>query len=212
MAIVSKTNKTDIRLYESEYLKRRSYFEPLIALILTVFLTPLLLLIFLLLTATLMEKPIFIQQRIGFRNTPFNLIKFKSMRTQDFDVPSFTENEDPGFRTCYFLRKHRLDELLQLINVIIGQMAIVGPRPEQTHFSNIYQKKFPGYLDRYSAKPGITGLAQVKLGYTSDDRGAARKLKYDKFYITHASLKLDLLIICKTIKIILFGNVYIKRR
>ena len=105
-----------------------------------------------------------------------------------------------------------MDELLQLINVIIGQMAIVGPRPEQTHFSNIYQKKFPGYLDRYSAKPGITGLAQVKLGYNSDDRGAARKLKYDKFYITHASLKLDLLIICKTIKIILFGNVYIKRR
>ena len=89
MAIVSKTNKTDIRLYESEYLKRRSYFEPLIALILTVFLTPLLLLIFLLLTA-LMEKPIFIQQRID-GNTPFNLIKFKSMRTQDVDVPSFAK-------------------------------------------------------------------------------------------------------------------------
>ena len=102
-----------------------------------------------------------------------------------------------------FIRKTRIDELPQIINVIKGEMSIIGPRPERPEFINEFLKDIPNFNERLAVRPGITGWAQVNGGYELTPKD---KLVYDLFYINHESIKLDFLILLKTIKVMVTGN------
>lgn len=154
-------------------------------------------------------SPIFFrQERLGLGQQPFTILKFRSM-VQDAEAggPSWAVKNDPRVtRIGRLLRKFRLDELPQLFNVLGGEMSLVGPRPEQTRLCEILEEKIPMYWRRHSARPGITGWAQVKYQYGSTIEEMERKLEYDLYYIKNLSFKLDLAIILATFKVILFGR------
>src|SRR6185312_10879791 len=109
------------------------------------------------------------------------------------------------------MRSARLDELPQLWNVMRGDMSLVGPRPERPEFLELLDRDVPFWTSRHMVKPGITGWAQVNLGYTSDSAGAADKLSYDLYYLRHRSLLLDLAIIGRTVGTVLGGLTYRER-
>jgi lipopolysaccharide/colanic/teichoic acid biosynthesis glycosyltransferase len=105
-----------------------------------------------------------------------------------------------------FMRRTRLDELPQLWNVLRGDMSIVGPRPERPEFLELLAKEVPFWERRHLVKPGITGWAQVRCGYTDDSLGAADKLSHDLYYLKHRSLLLDVAIAAKTAAIVVRGT------
>ncbi len=156
-------------------------------------------------------RPIFYrQERVGQRGQPITLFK---LRTMQVDAEAKTgpvwaaANGDPRItRIGSFLRKSRIDELPQLFNVLKGQMSFVGPRPERPCFVDELKKVIPYYNERHSVKPGITGWAQVRLGYGSSVEETEMKLRHDLYYIKHMSPWLDLLILVDTVKVILFGR------
>lgn len=154
--------------------------------------------------------PIFFrQERIGREGIVFVVNKFRTMRIADDGEPAdiYTRRSDPRVtRVGGWLRKLRLDELPQLWNVWNGEMSLIGPRAEWTRCAEIYEKKIPFYHFRHLVKPGITGWAQVNYPYGESDEDAIEKLKYDLYYIRHYSLKLDAMIVLKTVYTILFGK------
>ena len=164
-----------------------------------------------LLTALLIKfespGPVFYrQERVGERGKVFPIIKFRSMR-QDAEKNGAVwarENDSRVTRVGGFIRKVRIDEIPQMWNVIRGQMSFVGPRPERPVFVEQLVEKLPYYSLRHAAKPGITGWAQVCYPYGASEEDALRKLEYDLYYIKHQSLFLDLLIIFRTAKTVLF--------
>ena len=149
----------------------------------------------------------FVQERVGYRNQIFKMYKFRSMSNQDTAQGSnFTGRGDQRItHVGRVLRKHRLDEIPQLIHVLNGKMSLIGPRPEQQDFVNEYNKKIAFYPYRHSMKPGITGWAQVSQGYTSSEESTRKKLEHDFYYIKHVSPWLDLLILIKTFNTIIGG-------
>ncbi|HAP93024.1 MAG TPA: sugar transferase [Desulfotomaculum sp.] len=151
--------------------------------------------------------PIFyLQERVGFRGRPFLLYKFRTMAkdAENLTGPVLADEQDPRItRAGRFLRAVRLDELPQLINVLKGNMSIVGPRPERPFFVEQFLSKMPDYRYRYLVKPGLTGMAQVYGKYTTS---AADKLRYDLYYIRNYSLLLDLKIVLQTIPVALGGE------
>lgn len=149
----------------------------------------------------------FIQERVGQNGRPFKLIKFRTMHNNsELDGPQFAkENDSRVTKVGKVLRKTRLDELPQIINVIRGDMSFVGPRPEQIPFARQFEEKIPYYNLRYYLKPGLTGWAQINRGYTSGLDDTKEKLEYDLFYLRYESPWLDLLILFKTMKIVLTG-------
>ena len=153
--------------------------------------------------------PIFyLQQRVGKDGRDFNLIKFRSMR-QDAEKkgPQWASQNDPRVtRVGRVIRKLRIDELPQFINVLKNDMSFVGPRPERRYFVDQLEKVIPYYALRLHAKPGITGWAQINYPYGDTIEDAKEKLKYELFYIKHRSLWLDLVIIFKTIKVAIKGR------
>ncbi len=104
------------------------------------------------------------------------------------------------------IRKLRIDEIPQMINVLKGEMSFVGPRPERPFFVQSLQKEIPFYFHRHSVKPGITGWAQICYPYGASKEAALEKLKYDLYYIKHMSAFLDIRILSATIKVVLFGR------
>jgi len=152
--------------------------------------------------------PVFFkQERMGLNQRPFNLIKFRTMihNAEAKTGPMRAKKNDSRVtRLGKFLRKTRLDEIPQFINVLKGDMSFVGPRPIRKYFADRYSKKTHYYPLRFSVKPGITGWAQTRFGYSESDEDQIEKFQYDLFYIQEASLFLDLLIILKTIQTILF--------
>ena len=104
------------------------------------------------------------------------------------------------------LRKTRLDELPQFWNVLRGEMSVVGPRPERPQYVALLEREVPFWNRRLLLKPGITGWAQIHLGYTSDVSGAASKLSYDLYYLKHRSLAFDLLILIATFRLLITGR------
>lgn len=152
--------------------------------------------------------PIFFsQERLGKKFIPFKMIKF---RTMVFDAekgkPKWADENDPRVtRVGIILRKSRLDELPQLINVIKGDMSFIGPRPERKYFVKELKGKIPFYSLRFSVKPGITGWAQINYPYGASEEDALKKLQYELYYIKNMSLFLDFRILLKTIRIVLFG-------
>jgi sugar transferase (PEP-CTERM system associated) len=149
------------------------------------------------------------QDRVGIGGRFFRIVKFRSMR-QDAEGDSgprwATENDPRITRVGKFLRKSRLDEAPQLINVLKGDLNLVGPRPERPAFVEQLSKTIPYYSIRHTVRPGLTGWAQVMFMYCGTLEESKEKLQYDLFYIKNMSVKLDLLILFKTIKIVLLGR------
>ena len=151
----------------------------------------------------------FIQERIGKDGESFALIKFRSM-IRDAEVetgPTWATIDDPRVtRIGRFIRRWRLDELPQLLNVLRGEMSLVGPRPERREFVEELKAKVPYFMERLSVKPGITGWAQVESTYASSVEESQRKLEYDLYYIKNISFLLDTLILLKTLRVVVLGK------
>lgn len=121
--------------------------------------------------------------------------------------PVWASVDDPRItRVGRVIRKLRLDEIPQMINVLRGEMSFVGPRPERPFFVQQLEKEVPYYSERHVIKPGITGWAQISYPYGASKEDALEKLKYDLYYIKHMSIVLDLTIIFETAKIVLLGR------
>jgi sugar transferase (PEP-CTERM system associated) len=151
----------------------------------------------------------FLQERVGEKGTVFKVIKFRSMRT-DAEAetgPVWAKDGDTRVtRVGRLIRKTRIDEIPQLVNVLKGDMSFVGPRPERPFFVNQLAEEIPYYPLRHSVKPGVTGLAQIKYDYGSTVEDALEKLRYDLYYIKRMGFWMDLSIIFETIKVVLFGK------
>jgi len=148
------------------------------------------------------------QERVGKDGKLFGLLKFRSMH-QDAEEngPVWADvGDDRATRVGKVIRKMRLDEIPQMINVLKGEMSFVGPRPERPYFVEQLRKELPYYYQRHTLKPGITGWAQIKYPYGASKEDALEKLKYDFYYIKHISLIFDLTIIMETIKTVLLGR------
>ena len=139
---------------------------------------------------------------------PFRILKFRTMVADaERGAPVWARREDPRITPLgRVLRKTRVDELPQFLNVLAGDMSIVGPRPERAYFIGRIEKQLPEFQLRLRTKPGITGLAQVELGYTNTDEGLHRKLDFDLEYIRRLSLSTDVKILFKTIHVVLTGK------
>ncbi len=151
---------------------------------------------------------LFRQPRIGLGGRRFSILKFRSMRrAPEGEAPSWTGDGDSRItRVGSFIRKYRIDELPQLINVLRGDMSLVGPRPEQPYFCEVLDREIPYYSQRHSVRPGITGWAQIKFRYGATVEDSQAKLELDLFYIKHLSCFLDLAIMLETVKVVLFGR------
>lgn len=150
----------------------------------------------------------FRQKRIGLGGEEFEIIKFRSMKIHDPKKHSkyASEKDDRITFIGKFIRKTRLDELPQIINVLNGDMSFVGPRPEWNELGREYEKKINMYRLRYAVKPGLTGWAQVMYPYGASIEDAKKKLEYDIYYIKYQSFALDIIILFKTVKVVLFGK------
>lgn len=149
----------------------------------------------------------FIQERVGQGGKAFEVFKLRSMcKDSEKDGAQFASANDMRItRVGKFIRKTRLDEIPQFINVLKGEMSLIGPRPEQRVFVEQFEYEIPFYSYRHVVKPGITGWAQVVHGYAADAEDTQVKIEHDFYYIKHFSLWLDILIIFKTIRTIVTG-------
>jgi exopolysaccharide biosynthesis polyprenyl glycosylphosphotransferase len=156
------------------------------------------------------EGPVFfIQERMGQNGKIFKMIKFRSMRkdAEKHTGPVWSQKDDPRVtRVGKIIRKVRIDEIPQFINVLKGDMSIVGPRPERPYFVEKLSQEIPYYKRRLRVRPGITGWAQVKHKYDESIEDVKIKLRYDLFYIENMSIRMDLKILFRTIFVVLFGK------
>ncbi len=155
------------------------------------------------------RDPVFYRQlRVGYEGLEFYVLKFRSMRTdaEKDGARMAARNDDRVTRIGRFIRKTRIDELPQLLNVLKGDMSLVGPRPERPEFVSKFQSQIEGYAYRHQVKPGITGLAQVSYPYGDSVEDAANKLFYDLTYVRKNSIGLDLTILLRTIPVVLTGH------
>ena len=145
------------------------------------------------------------QERVGLNGQKFIMYKLRSMYLDaEKNGYQWAEKNDPRItKIGHFIRRTRIDEFPQIINIIKGEMSIIGPRPERPEFINEFLKDIPNFNERLAVRPGITGWAQVNGGYELTPKD---KLVYDLFYINHESIKLDFLILLKTIKVMVTGN------
>ncbi|HEY7752019.1 MAG TPA: sugar transferase, partial [Ignavibacteriaceae bacterium] len=154
--------------------------------------------------------PIFFrQERIGMTGKKFKIIKFRSMfkDAEKYTGPVWSQKGDPRVtRIGRFLRRFRIDEIPQMINVLKGEMSLVGPRPERPVFVEKLSQEIPYYPRRLKVRPGITGWAQVKHKYDENIEDVKIKLRYDLFYIENMSLRMDFKILTRTIFVVLFGK------
>jgi exopolysaccharide biosynthesis polyprenyl glycosylphosphotransferase len=152
---------------------------------------------------------LFRQERLGLGARPFMLLKLRTMRAdaEALTGPVWSADNDPRITpTGRILRKYRVDELPQLWNVLVGDMSMIGPRPERDVFVRELSAKLPLFSERLLVRPGITGWAQVMAPYASSVSDSFRKLQYDLYYAKHMSLFLDALILVKTVKTMLLGR------
>ena len=154
--------------------------------------------------------PIFYkQERVGKSGKPFNVIKFRSMRTdaeKDGKPIWAVTNDERVTRVGKVIRAARIDEIPQFWNILKGDMNFVGPRPERPHFVKQLATEIPYYDHRHLVAPGLTGWAQIKYPYGASVADAIQKLQYDLYYIKNQSLTLDLVIVFETVKTVLFGK------
>jgi putative colanic acid biosynthesis UDP-glucose lipid carrier transferase len=148
----------------------------------------------------------FVQDRIGKNGHVFRCYKFRTMHVNDdADLRQCSENDERIFRVGKFLRATHMDELPQLLNVLKGDMSLVGPRPHMVYHDELFSAMVPEYILRQQVRPGLTGLAQVQgcHGPTPDLESIRRRTRYDLHYVRNASPKLDTLIFFRTIRQVL---------
>jgi len=193
------------------YLIIRHIIDTAIAAVLLTLLLPLFCIVALAVNLDSRGPVFFKQTRIGFRNRPFTVYKFRTMTDRD-GLPddrgsAVTRPNDPRItRVGSFLRKTRIDELPQLINVVKGEMGLIGPRPEAVPLTKWYELEIPFYHYRHIIKPGITGWAQVNQGHVHEIVEVSRKLHLDFYYVKNISFWLDILIVLKTIQVMCNGQ------
>jgi lipopolysaccharide/colanic/teichoic acid biosynthesis glycosyltransferase len=145
-------------------------------------------------------------RRLGEGATIISVLKVRTMAV-GADGPRLTGSGDPRVtRLGRVLRRYRIDELPQLINVFRGEMSFVGPRPERPQFVATLTEKIPFYGVRHSVKPGLTGWAQVRYTYGGNVEESVKKLEYDLYYVKNHTLLLDLLILLKTVRVVVLGE------
>ena len=146
------------------------------------------------------------QRRVGRYGEPFDVLKFRSMSVdaEQGEAIWAVKNDPRVTRVGAFIRKTRIDELPQLINVLRGEMSFVGPRPERPEFVEHLEKKIPYYRERHTVKPGITGWAQLCYPYGSSEKDALEKLQYDLYYVKNRTLLFDLAILVQTVEVVLW--------
>jgi sugar transferase (PEP-CTERM system associated) len=156
------------------------------------------------------RAPVFYgQARVGLAGQPFKVLKFRSMRTdaERDGQAQWAQKSDPRVtRVGAVIRKLRIDELPQILNVVSGQMSFVGPRPERPQFVAELAQKIPYYVQRHCVKPGITGWAQLCYPYGSSEEDALEKLQYDLYYIKNNTLLFDLAILVQTAEVVFMGK------
>lgn len=183
-----------------------SYAVALVGMLLT---APIMALVWLLVRMTSPGPAIYRQKRVGLNGRVFEVLKFRSMYI-DAEARTgavWARKNDPRITPLgRWLRTLRLDELPQLFNVLRGEMAIVGPRPERPEFVRVLSEQIPFYGQRHAVPPGITGWAQINHGYGETIEDTIEKLEYDLYYLKHLSFSLDVYIICNTFKVMLLGR------
>ncbi|RPI67225.1 MAG: exopolysaccharide biosynthesis polyprenyl glycosylphosphotransferase, partial [Ignavibacteriae bacterium] len=153
--------------------------------------------------------PVFFRQpRVGRNGQVFKMVKFRSMYSDDKRGPTWTASNDPRVTPIgRFIRKTHLDEIPQLWNVLVGEMSLVGPRPEQPYYVEKFTEMLPYYRRRHKVRPGITGWWQVKARSNPESlQEIETRLRYDFFYIENISFKLDVEILVRTIFVMLQGH------
>jgi sugar transferase (PEP-CTERM system associated) len=154
--------------------------------------------------------PVFYHQaRIGVAGRPFQLMKFRSMRTdaEADGVARWAQNNDERITAIgSVIRKLRIDELPQLFNVLRGDMSFVGPRPERAEFVQTLSSRWPFYFQRHSVKPGLTGWAQINFRYGSSMEDSKEKLSYDLYYVKHFGIIFDILIMLQTLRVVIWNE------
>lgn len=148
------------------------------------------------------------QQRVGQNGKLFDILKFRSMRPDaEKDGAKWASKNDSRVTSIgAFIRKYRVDELPQLLNVLRGEMSFIGPRPERPEFVEQLIKEVPYYNQRHNVKPGLAGWAQLNYPYGASVKDSLEKLKFDLYYVKHQSLLLDILILIRTTEVVLFGK------
>ncbi|NNF80693.1 MAG: polyprenyl glycosylphosphotransferase [Rhizobiales bacterium] len=193
------------------YLKLKFALEWCVAAVAAVFLLPIMALIAVLIRLESPGPVMFAQRRMGYQGRPFTMYKFRTMLVCDKGSTCAedekTEENDPRITRCgKWLRRHRLDEILQVFNILRGEMSWIGPRPEAIHLSKSYESELPYYRYRHIVRPGISGWAQVNQGHVADVTDVHEKLYYDFYYIKHCSLWLDILIALRTVRTMIQGT------
>ena len=181
----------------------------LLSFVMLILFLPLIALIVLLIKLDSRGPVFFSQERVGENRKAYRVHKFRSMiaDAEKLSGPVWAKGDDERItRVGKWIRKLRIDELPQLWNVLKGNMSFVGPRPEREFFVKQLEKTIPFYGERFTVKPGITGWAQVSYGYGASVEDAIEKLNYDLFYIKNMSTFMDLMIVLRTVKIVLFGK------
>jgi len=184
-------------------------FDVLCAGIVLIVLFPVILLISLILLSFQKGPVFFVQERIGRYGKPFNIYKFRSMKTtsEQDGLPRLAQTNDKRLTTIgRYLRKHHLDELPQLWNVLKGDMSIVGPRPERQFYINQIMARNPRYVELYQIRPGLTSYATLKNGYADTIEKMLRRMNMDLIYLRHHTMCFDLKIILLTIVAMIQGE------
>ncbi len=181
-------------------------FDYLVASLLLIFTAPIMLLTALLIKATSPGPVLFRQERVGRNGKSFNVLKFRSMTVDaEKSGPQWAQVNDSRVTPVgRFIRKVRIDELPQIINLLRGEMSFVGPRPERPHFVRQLSEAIPYFDERHRVKPGLSGWAQVNYPYGASIEDAREKLSYDLYYLKNGGLFLDFLILLRTVHVILW--------
>ncbi len=187
----------------------RRFFDLTFALVTFILFLPLWILVAIAIKLDSRGTVLYSQERVGYGGKTFRIYKFRTM-VQDAEKqtgPTWASKSDPRItRVGQFLRKTRIDEIPQLLNVLAGNMSVIGPRPERPYFVEKFKENIPMYGNRLKVKPGLTGLAQVESGYDESEEDVKRKLSYDITYIQKQNILLDLKIMFKTIWVVLTGK------
>ena len=191
----------------SGYFKYRRVFDFIVLILLIPFLLPILLIISCVLLFELRGNIIYTQMRAGYLEKPFKIYKFKTMIDSNFNEINYLyHNTQRETKFGSYLRKHRLDELPQLLNIILGDMSLIGPRPEAYCHFTFFAEKIENYRLRKSVVPGLTGWAQIKYPHAITILETTERLEYDLEYIEKADLILDVKIIFRTMVQMFTGN------
>ena len=164
----------------------------------------------LLILATMGRPVLFVQERVGLSGRVFKMYKFRTMLESPLANDTATaENDQRVTRIGRLLRRIHIDELPQLWNILIGDMSLIGPRPEQPSLVARYRSNIPEFNLRHAINPGLTGWAQVRFGYAANEEETRRKLEYDLYYLSHRNLLLDLKVVFLTF-VVLFDPHYVR--